>query len=62
MAAKTKENKTTFSIRVPAKLNEKLVRRAQSIGISKSAVVLSALYKEFSDSPTERDNTEERTN
>lgn len=59
MATTTKENKNTFSIRVPAELNEKLVRRAESIGISKSAVILSILYKEFSDSKEEKHATKQ---
>lgn len=47
MRIKSKVQKESFSIRIPAMLNQKLTARAEEIGISKSAVILSLIYKEF---------------
>lgn len=46
--AKPKKEKNVFSIRIPTAVNEKLVQCAESIGISKNAVILNILHKEFS--------------
>ena len=47
MKTKNNDDKTIFSIRVPPLVNKKIVERAENIGISKSAVILNLLYKEF---------------
>ena len=47
--AKPKKEKNVFSIRIPPTVNKKLVERAESIGISKNAVILNILHKEFSE-------------
>ena len=47
MDIKPRVPKESFSIRIPAALNQKLTARAEEMGISKSAVILSLIYKEF---------------
>lgn len=47
MSIKPKVPKESFSIRIPAALNQKLTARAEEMGISKSAVILSLIYKEL---------------
>lgn len=38
MKAEQKKEKNVFSVRIPPAVNEKLVERAETIGISKNAV------------------------
>ncbi len=48
METKSKKKKSVFTLRVPIAMNEKLIKRAESIGITKNAVILSIIHKEFS--------------
>ena len=57
MKPKVDDNKAVFTIRVPPLVNEKLEERAGRIGISKSAVILNLLYKEFVEGKDERQGT-----
>ena len=54
MKTKNNDDKTIFSIRVPPLVNKKIVERAENIGISKSAVILNLLYKEFMEGKEEQ--------
>ena len=47
MRFKSSVEKNSFSIRIPTDLNIKLRERAEKMGISKSALILSLLYKEL---------------
>ena len=47
MRTKPKVPKESFSIRIPEALNQKLTARAEEMGISKSAVILSLIYREL---------------
>lgn len=47
MRTKAKVPKESFSIRIPEALNQKLTARAEEMGISKSAVILSLIYREL---------------
>ena len=59
MKKNLKDGKSVFSIRVPPAVNEKLLERAESIGISKSAVILNLLYKEFLEGKENRQQVRE---
>ncbi len=59
MSAEFKKPKNVFSIRIPPAVNEKLVERAETIGISKNAVILNILHKEFSADKNERQQVRE---
>ena len=48
------EDKNAFSIRLPQEINKKVIERAEKIGISKSAVILTLLYKEFGEKEQEQ--------
>ena len=54
MKPKATIKKRVFSLRVPIAINQKLVERAESIGISKTAVILNILNKEFSTEQKEK--------
>lgn len=54
MKSEQRKEKNIFSVRIPPAVNEKLVERAETIGISKNAVILNILHKEFSADKNER--------
>lgn len=60
MNNKSKVKKDTFSLRIPTELHQKLYERAEKMGISKSALILSLIYKEVGENSQNQEYKNDR--